>query len=69
MSRKTPAGRLSKPSATTLVRVLPVLHPDRVWLVRRGEIITRFDQNSHLSEVDALVRANPQLRVSVGWTT
>jgi hypothetical protein len=29
-------------------------------------VITRFDQYAHLSEVDALVRANPQLRVTVG---
>jgi hypothetical protein len=63
---KDPGGPLEQAVRDHLVRVLPVLHPDRVWLVRRGEIITRFDQYSHLSEVHELVRANPQLRVSVG---
>jgi hypothetical protein len=29
-------------------------------------VITGFDQYAHLSEVDALVRANPQLRITVG---
>ena len=38
----------------------------RDWLIARGTVITRFDQYAHLKEVDALVRAKPQLRVSVG---
>ena len=38
----------------------------RDWLIGRGTMITRFDQYAHLKEVDALVRAKPQLRVSVG---
>jgi NgoMIV restriction enzyme len=29
-------------------------------------VITGFDQYAHLSEVDALVRANPELRNTVG---
>src|ERR1019366_5884077 len=41
-------------------------HPDRQWLVGRGTVITGFDQYAHLSEVDALVRANPELRITVG---
>ena len=63
---KDPGGPLEQAVRDHLVWTLPVLHPDRVWVVERGEIITRFDQYAHLSEVDALVRANPQLRVTVG---
>ena len=32
-------------------------------------MITRFDQYAHLREVDALVRANPELRITVGTDT
>ena len=32
----------------------------------RGSVITRFDQYAHLSQMDALVRANPELRITVG---
>ena len=38
----------------------------RDWLIGRGTVITRFDQYAHLKEVHALVRARPQLRISVG---
>jgi hypothetical protein len=38
----------------------------RDWLVGRGTMITRFDQYAHLKEVHALVRARPELRISVG---
>ena len=31
-----------------------------------GTVITRFDQYAHLSEVHALVRANPGLRITIG---
>jgi hypothetical protein len=63
---KDPGGPLEQAVRDHLVWTLPALHPDRVWLVDRGVIITRFDQYAHLSEVDTLVRANPQLRVTVG---
>jgi hypothetical protein len=39
---------------------------DKEWLVGRGAVITGFDQYAHLSEVDSLVRANPELRITVG---
>jgi hypothetical protein len=63
---KDPGGPLEQAVcdhlATTLVRHGPYRH----WLVARGVIITRFDQYGHLSDVDRLVRANPELRVTVG---
>jgi hypothetical protein len=34
--------------------------------VARGVIITRFDQYAHLSQADELVRANPELRITIG---
>jgi NgoMIV restriction enzyme len=63
---KDPGGPLEQAVRDHLVWELPILHPDRVWLVDRGVIITRFDQYAHLSEVHTLVRANPQLRITVG---
>ncbi len=44
----------------------PVTATGRDWLIRRGQLITGFDQYAHLKEVDALVRASPQLRISLG---
>ncbi|MGO9082730.1 MAG: NgoMIV family type II restriction endonuclease [Streptosporangiaceae bacterium] len=59
-------GPLEQAVRDHLATALPALHPDRAWVVGRGVIITRFDQYAHLREVDELVRANPQLRVTVG---
>ena len=61
-----PGGPLEQAVCDDLAAELARLHTDRRWLVSRGSVITGFDQYAHLSEVDALVRANPQLRITVG---
>jgi hypothetical protein len=63
---KDPGGPLEQAVRDHLDVALPQLHPDRGWLVARGAIITKFDQYAHLSKVDALVRANPELRITIG---
>jgi NgoMIV restriction enzyme len=53
-----------------LAAVLPGLRaglpPGRVWIVACGQVITKFDQYAHLSEVYELVRAHPELRITIG---
>jgi hypothetical protein len=61
-----PGGPLEQAVCDSLAGELARRDPGREWLVGRGTVITRFDQYAHLSEVDALVRANPELRVTVG---
>jgi NgoMIV restriction enzyme len=61
-----PGGPLEQAVCDHLNRELARLHADRTWLVARGAVITGFDQYAHLSEVDALVRANPELRITLG---
>jgi hypothetical protein len=63
---KDPGGPLEQAVCDHLGTRLARLHADRLWLVSRGTVITDFDQYVHLREVDALVRANPQLRITVG---
>jgi hypothetical protein len=63
---KDPGAPLEQAVHDHLGRALPHRNPHRFWIVGRGSVITKFDQYAHLSEVDALVRANPQLRISVG---
>jgi hypothetical protein len=63
---KDPGGPLEQAVCDDLGWVLQRKDPNRGWRIERGAVITRFDQYAHLSEVDALVRANPQLRVTVG---
>ena len=63
---KDPGGPLEREVRDHLASALPCLHPDRGWMVARGVIITRFDQYAHLSQVDELVRANPELRITIG---
>jgi hypothetical protein len=63
---KDPGGPLEQEVRDDLASTLPGLHPDRGWLVARGVIITKFDQYAHLSQVDELVRANPELRITIG---
>ena len=63
---KDPGGPLEQAVCDHLGWVLQRMDPERGWRIERGAVITRFDQYAHLSEVDALVRANPQLRVTVG---
>lgn len=40
--------------------------PNRVWDVRCGALISEFSQYKHLNALDQLVRAQPELRVTVG---
>ncbi len=63
---RDPGGPLEQAVCEHLGWALPHLHRDRGWVVARGELITRFDQYAHLSELDRLVRANPELRITVG---
>ena len=63
---KDPGGPLELAVRDHLADHLPRAHADRAWLVARGAIITRFDQYAHLSKVAELVRANPELRITVG---
>jgi hypothetical protein len=63
---KDPGGPLEQEVRDHLAKQLPCLHPDRTWMVSRGAIITQFDQYEHLSKVAELVRANPELRITVG---
>jgi hypothetical protein len=63
---KDPGGPLEQEVCDHLATTLFGLQPDRVWLVARGVIITKFDQYAHLSQVDELVRANPELRITIG---
>jgi NgoMIV restriction enzyme len=63
---KDPGGPLEQAVRDHISETLPGLHRDRDWVVARGEIITRFDQYAHLSKVAELVRAAPELRITIG---
>ena len=63
---KDPGGPLEQAVCDQLRAALPGDGTGRDWLIRRGQLITGFDQYAHLKEVDALVRASPQLRISLG---
>jgi hypothetical protein len=63
---KDPGGPLEQAVCDDLGSTLARLHSDRLWLVSRGTVISDFDQYVHLREVDALVRATPQLRITIG---
>ncbi|MGO9294532.1 MAG: NgoMIV family type II restriction endonuclease [Streptosporangiaceae bacterium] len=63
---KDPGGPLEQAVCDHLGSAVATRHPDRSWLVSRGLVITGFDQYAHLSEVHALVRANPELRITIG---
>ena len=63
---KDPGGPLEAAVCDHLAQALFRREPERGWSVTRGSVITRFDQYAHLSQVDALVRANPELRITVG---
>jgi len=61
-----PGGPLEQAVCDHLSEELARRHADREWLVGRGTVITGFDQYAHLSAVDSLVRANPELRINIG---
>jgi NgoMIV restriction enzyme len=49
-----------------LQQSLERLAPARRWDVRRGVLISEFAQYWHLHDLDRLVRAEPELRVTIG---
>ena len=63
---KDPGGPLEQAVCDHLRGALPGYGTGHDWLIRRGQLITGFDQYAHLKEVHALVHASPQLRISVG---
>jgi hypothetical protein len=63
---KDPGGPLEQAVCNHLRSTLPGYGTGHDWLIRRGQLITGFDQYAHLKEVHALVHASPQLRISVG---
>jgi NgoMIV restriction enzyme len=63
---KDPGGPLEQAVHDHLVSDLAYRDPDRIWLVGRGTVIADFDQYAHLSEIDELVRGNPELRITIG---
>jgi hypothetical protein len=63
---KDPGGPLEEAVREHLAQGLYRLQRDRGWQVTRGTVITRFDQYAHLNPVHELVRANPELRITVG---
>jgi len=63
---KDPGGPLEQEVRDHLAGALPALQPDRGWIVACGQIITKFDQYAHLSEVYELVRGHPELRITIG---
>jgi hypothetical protein len=63
---KDPGGPLEQAVCDHLGWFLQRHDPERGWRIERGAVITQFDQYAHLSELDRLVRGNPELRVTVG---
>jgi hypothetical protein len=63
---KDPGGPLEQAVCDQLRAALPGYGTGRDWLIGRSKLITGFDQYAHLKEVDALVRASSQQRISVG---
>lgn len=63
---RDPGGPLEQLVGDHLAGVLPTLDAERIWQVERGQVITSFVQYAHLEEIDRLVRANPDLRITVG---
>lgn len=62
----SPGGPLEQLVEADLTAALPALAPGRRWDVRRGQVVASFAQYEHLYEVDRLVSANPELRVTIG---
>jgi hypothetical protein len=56
---KDPGGPLEQAVCDQLRAELPAYGTGRDWLIRRGQLITGFDQYAHLKEVHALVHASP----------
>jgi hypothetical protein len=61
-----PGSRLEVAVRDSLDTDLLLLDPVRHWQVRRGALITDYAQYAHLTALDAVIRADPNLRVTVG---
>ncbi len=61
-----PGGPLEQFVAADLTERLPLRAPGRPWNVGRGRVVTSFAQYEHLDELDRLVSANPDLRITIG---
>lgn len=61
-----PGAQLEASVRTSLLADLMELDPRRLWEVRRGALITDYCQYAHLIAIDDLIRADPNLRVTVG---
>lgn len=63
---KNPGVSLENWVRDELAASLPSLDASRQWKVERGRLITAFAQYQHLSALDRVVDADPNLRVTVG---
>lgn len=63
---QNPGGPLEQLVAEDLADRLSACAPERYWNVRRGQVVTSFAQYEHLDELDRLVNANPELRITIG---
>lgn len=61
-----PGGHLEESVRNGLESDLKQLDPSRTWEVRRGALITDYAQYTHLTSLDAVIAADPNLRVTVG---
>lgn len=59
-------GALEQMTRHDLQSQLATLAPERSWAVDCGTLISRFEQYRHLDALDALVKAQPELRVTIG---
>lgn len=63
---KNPGSHLEDWVRDRLENCLSLMNSARVWEVGRGQLITEFAQYQHLTNLDALIASDPNLRVSVG---
>lgn len=61
-----PGGALETMTRDDLLAGLSLEAPERQWDVQCGVLISRFAQYQHLDALDTLVRAQPELRVTIG---
>lgn len=61
-----PGSHLENSVRDTLEFDLRALDPTRQWQIRRGALITDYAQYAHLTAIDRLIRADPNLRITVG---
>lgn len=61
-----PGSALERMTRSDLQLSLDLSAPARVWDVRCGVLISEFSQYRHLNALDRLVKAQPELRVTIG---